>query len=70
MVRIAISPAAFEAIAATLPVGSVGFEHELNAQGERLIWLDAAVVDRLAFLRQPGETYSDVIMRLVEINAR
>ena len=36
------------------------------AQGERLIWLDRAVVDRLRAMRGPGETYSDVIMRLVE----
>lgn len=70
MVRIAISPAAFAAISATLPVGSVGFEHEPNAEGELLIWLNAAVVDRLAAMRRPGETYSDVILRLVELEAR
>jgi hypothetical protein len=29
--------AAFEAIAATLPLGSVGFERELDDNGERLI---------------------------------
>ncbi len=32
MIRIAITPAAFEAIAATLPIGSVV---ELTAKGER-----------------------------------
>jgi hypothetical protein len=35
------------------------------AQGEKLIWLDRAVVDRLRFLRGPGESFSDVIVRLV-----
>ena len=30
MVRIAISQAAFEAIAKTLPLGSVGYENEAN----------------------------------------
>ncbi len=66
MIRIAITPAAFEAIAATLPLGSVGYEPQLNAKGERLIWLEAAVVDRLAAMRGPGESYSDVILRLAE----
>jgi hypothetical protein len=64
MVRIAISVEAFEAIARTLPVGSVGFENKTNERGERLIWLDRAVVDRLRSLRGPGESYSDIILRL------
>ena len=34
------------------------------AQGEKLIWLDGAVVDRLRALRGPGESYSDVILRI------
>ena len=37
MIRIAISEAAFEAIAATLPLRSVGYENEINERGERLI---------------------------------
>ena len=39
-------PEAFEAIVATLPLGSVGYERELNAHGERRIWIEAAVADR------------------------
>jgi hypothetical protein len=35
MIRIAISLEAFEAIAGTLPLGSVGFERELDAKGKR-----------------------------------
>jgi hypothetical protein len=66
MVRIAISQAAFEAIAKTLPLGSVGYENKVNERGERLIWLDPGVVDRLRSLRGPGESYSDVILRLAE----
>jgi hypothetical protein len=61
MVRIAISQAAFDASAATLPLGSVGYENATNEQGQRLIWLDRAVVDRLRAMRGPGESYSDVI---------
>jgi hypothetical protein len=64
MVRIAISQAAFEAIAKTLSLGSVGFENATNEKGERLIWLDRAVVDRLRAMRGPGECYSDVILRI------
>jgi hypothetical protein len=64
MVRIAISQAAFDAITKTLALGSVGFENKVNEKGERLIWLDRAVVDRLRSLRGPGESFSDVILRL------
>ena len=64
MVRIAISEAAFEAIARTLLLGSVGYESEANEHGERLIWLEDAMADRLGALRGPGETYSDVILRI------
>jgi hypothetical protein len=52
-----------------LPLGSVGYENKVNEKGERLIWLDPRVVDRLSALRGPGESYSDVILRLVEIEA-
>jgi hypothetical protein len=63
MVRIAITQAAFEAIAKRLPLGSVGFENKVNEKGERLIWLEPSMVDRLRSLRGPGESYSDVILR-------
>ena len=64
MIRIAITAEAFEAIAATLPLGSVGYENKVNEKGERLIWLDPRVVDRLRASRGPGASYSDVILRL------
>jgi hypothetical protein len=63
VIRIAITQAAFDAIAKTLPLGSVGYENATNEKGERLIWLDRSVVDRLRSLRGPGESYSDVIPR-------
>ena len=40
--------AAFDAIRATLPLGSVGFERESDAKGEIQIWADRAVVERLS----------------------
>ena len=61
--RLALSLTAFEAIVETLPLGSVGYEPALNAKGERLIWVEAAVADRLMAMRRPGESYSDVILR-------
>jgi hypothetical protein len=64
MVRIAISQAAFEAIARTLPLGSVGYENQVDEHGQRLIWLPRDVLDRLRSLRGPGEDYSDVILRV------
>ena len=64
MVRIAISQAAFDAIARTMPFGSVDFEAGVDDKGERYIWLPRAVVDRLRALRGPGESFSDVILAL------
>ena len=34
MIKLAISQAAFDAIATTLPLGSVGYENEVNERGE------------------------------------
>ena len=64
MIRIAITQAAYEAIAAKLSLGSVGYEPALDENGERLIWVDAAVADHLTAMRGPGESYSDAILRL------
>jgi hypothetical protein len=53
-------------ICATLPLGSVGYESEPNERGERYVWLEAAMADRLGAMRRAGESYSDAILRLVE----
>ena len=70
MIRIAISSEAFEATARTLLLGSVGYENKTNERGERLVWLEPTVVNRLRALRGAGESYSDVIPRLIEISQR
>jgi hypothetical protein len=70
VVRIAITQATFEAIARTLPLGSVGYENKVNERGEKLIWLGHAVVARLRAMRGHGEIYSDVILRVVEQEAQ
>jgi hypothetical protein len=64
MIRISISQATFDAIAATLSLGSVGYENATNERGERLIWLDHAVVARLRAMRGPGDSDSDIILRV------
>jgi hypothetical protein len=48
----------------------VGYENETNERGERLIWLDRAVVDRLRATRGPGEDYSQVVLRLTAAERR
>jgi hypothetical protein len=37
----------------------------VNAKGERAVWLEDAMADRLGAMRGPGESYSDAILRLV-----
>jgi hypothetical protein len=57
-----LAAARSEALVATLALGTVAYQPETNAKGERLIW-----PDKLDPLRKPGETYSDVILRLFEL---
>jgi hypothetical protein len=64
MIRITITQTAYEAIYATLPLGSVGVEPDFQGIGERVVWLERSVVDRLCAMRGPDESYSDVILRL------
>jgi hypothetical protein len=66
MIRIAITPAAFEAIAAALVLGTVAVEPERDQDGGVHIWLDPGVVAKLKALRGPGESYSDVILRVAK----
>jgi hypothetical protein len=63
VIRITITAAAFEAIAATLP-SNVGYERQRALNGDYHIWLELRYVDRLRAMRVPGESYSDVILRL------
>jgi hypothetical protein len=66
MICIAVSPAAFDPVAATFPVGRVVYEPERNAKGERLIWVERLALDKLDALRALSESYSDVILRHVK----
>jgi hypothetical protein len=62
MIRIAITQAAFDAIAATLPLGTAAVEPAVEEGGLRYIWLEARWLDRLKSYRGPSESYSDVIL--------
>ena len=58
----AITAEAFDAIVATLPLGTVGYEAERTEKGPHLN--RPRVADRLSAMRGEGESYSDVIIRL------
>jgi hypothetical protein len=64
MIRIAISQGAFDTIASALPLGSVAYE-TVDDRGERFIWLEPHVLNKLRFLSGPSESYADVILRPV-----
>jgi hypothetical protein len=64
MFRIAITEAAYEAIARTLALGTVACEPQPNENGERLIWLEERWLDKLNSIRRSGESYSEAIIRL------
>jgi hypothetical protein len=67
MIRIAITAEAYDAIWATLPVGGVAVEAEANERGEHYVWLEEGSVNRLGAMRGPGESYSDVILRITRM---
>ena len=66
MIRIAISQAAFDAIASTMVLGSIGFENVPAPSNEVYVWLDHATVAKPRHLRGPGESFSGAIIRLAE----
>jgi hypothetical protein len=68
MVRLAISQAAFDAIAESLP-GNVGFENKRAPNGDVYVWIPPDVLAKLKALRGPGEDYSTVILRLAVATA-
>jgi hypothetical protein len=62
MIRIAITPAAFDAVAATLVLGTVAVEPERDEDGS--VRVARAQQPHIVFaMRGPGESYSDAILR-------
>jgi hypothetical protein len=66
MIRMVLTEAAYETIASTLPQGAARWPMQ-RERGQCFIQVEAAVVDRLWALRKRCESYSDVILRLVEL---
>jgi hypothetical protein len=69
MVKILISPAAFAAIAETLPLGTVAVEPGRAPDGSVGLWVDHATLAKLHRARGPGESYSDAIVALAAATA-
>ena len=65
MIGITISGKAYAAILPVLPAGSIG-ETGIAPDHQYQIWLPRDVVERLRALRQSGESFSCVILRLAE----
>jgi hypothetical protein len=63
MIGIPVTAAAYEAIKQSVP-GQRGSPPLRGDDGLIRIWLDCKFVDRLGQMRAPGESYSDVIIRL------
>ena len=63
MIAISITPAAHQAIKTSL-LGTADATPRPGPDGLVRIWLDCKFVERLGRMRDPGETYSDVILRL------
>jgi hypothetical protein len=64
MIGITITAEAYAAIRATLPADTQTWPTSPGDQGDVIIWLDQATVDRLGALRTPDESWSDVIIRV------
>jgi hypothetical protein len=69
MVTISISLAAYEAVTATLPEGDVAQAPQIDERGGVRFVVDHKTLDRLTALRGPGESYSDVILRMAKGNS-
>jgi hypothetical protein len=71
MIRIAITEAALVAIAKTLPEWTVT---QVDRRGGQCFIhpriKSPGAIDRLGAMRGPGESYSDVILRLVELETK
>jgi hypothetical protein len=66
--RVVLTDAAYDAIASTLPKGAARWPMQRD-RDQCFIQIEAALVDRMRAMRRPGDSYSEVILRLVEIEA-
>ena len=66
MIRVALTDVAFDTIASTLPKGAARWPMQRD-RGQCFIQVEAAVIDRMRAIRRPGESYSHVLLRLVDL---
>jgi hypothetical protein len=66
MIRIAISLAAYQAIASAMPEGTARPAEPLEVGEGVGLWLDPRTLAVLRMVRMAGEGYSDTILRLAE----
>jgi hypothetical protein len=66
MIRVVLTDEAYDAIASTLPKGAARWPMQRD-RGQCFIQVEAAMVNRMRAVRRPGESYSEVILRLVEL---
>jgi hypothetical protein len=64
MIAVTITPVAYEALKAMLPMTDGAAKP--GPDGLIRIWLGRAIFDQLGRLSDPGEGYSDVILRLAK----
>ena len=65
--RLSTGHCSFEVIAETIPRQLVAAAPQTADKGERLIRLEPHVVAKLRAMRGPGESYSEVILRLAAV---
>jgi hypothetical protein len=66
MIRIAISLAAYQAIASTMPEDTARPPEPLEGGEDVGLWLDQRTLAVLRMVQVPGEGYSETILRLFE----
>jgi hypothetical protein len=69
MIGITVTAEAYAAIKPTLPAATQTWPSHPGDQGDVVICLDQATADRLGAMRGPGQSYSDVIIRVVRSGA-
>jgi hypothetical protein len=64
MIGITVAAEAYSAIKATLPADTQTWPTRPGDLGDVVIWPDQAVLDRIEGMRGPGESCSDMIIRV------
>jgi hypothetical protein len=69
MISISITVEDYEAVKATLREGVEADPPQIDERGGVRFLVDRKTLDRLTALRGPGESYSDIILRIANANS-